>query len=123
MDHVDMKIAVFTNLAAAEEGVDAAELLQAQGAIFRRLTDPTQQRAIINLDGAHGLIILHILLTSDRKWHVASASRSHLVVCQVKCLLLLDRQPRNCKSLSMQKEVVHARQALCWQSTLLAVHF
>lgn len=52
MDHVDLNIAVFTNLAtdAAEEG-DFEELLEAQGAIFRRLTDPTTQRAIINLDG------------------------------------------------------------------------
>ena len=53
MDHVDLNIAVFTNLAtdAAEDG-EFEELLEAQGAIFRRLTDPTQQRAIINLDGA-----------------------------------------------------------------------
>lgn len=52
MDHVDLNIAVFTNLAtdAAEEG-DYEEILEAQGAIFRRLTDPTRQRAIINLDG------------------------------------------------------------------------
>ncbi|CAL8464844.1 g4379 [Coccomyxa elongata] len=51
MDHVDLNIAVFTNLAtdAAEEG-EFEELLEAQGAIFRRLTNPTTQRAIINLD-------------------------------------------------------------------------
>lgn len=50
---MDTQIAVFTNLSAVEEGVDANELLQAQGAIFRRLTDHTLQRAIINLDGTH----------------------------------------------------------------------
>ena len=61
MDHVDLKIAVFTNLAtdAAEEG-EFDELLEAQGAIFRRLTDPTTQRAIINLDGAFRLMMCWI---------------------------------------------------------------
>ena len=58
MDHVDLNIAVFTNLAtdAGEDG-DFEELLEAQGAIFRRLTDPTTQRAIINLDGAPNAVI------------------------------------------------------------------
>ncbi len=60
MDHVDLNIAVFTNLAtdAAEEG-EFEELLEAQGAIFRRLTNPTTQRAIINLDGAFPAHVLY----------------------------------------------------------------
>jgi UDP-N-acetylmuramyl tripeptide synthase len=54
MDCVDVDIAVFTNLASdpAEARGDPDELLAAKGALFRRLTDPSRQRAIINLDGA-----------------------------------------------------------------------
>ena len=54
MDQVDVNIAVFTNLAtdAAEAGGEQDALLAAKGALFRRLSDPNLQRAIINIDGA-----------------------------------------------------------------------
>ena len=53
MDQVDVNIAVFTNLAAdaAEAGGEQDALLAAKGALFRRLSDPNLQRAIINIDG------------------------------------------------------------------------
>lgn len=51
---MDVDIAVFTNLASdpAEAGGTPEQLLAAWGAVFRRLTNPSRQRAIINLDGA-----------------------------------------------------------------------
>ena len=51
---MDVNIAVFTNLAAdaAEAGGEQDALLAAKGALFRRLSDPNLQRAIINIDGA-----------------------------------------------------------------------
>ena len=49
-----MDIVVFTNLTTEDmEGSEQTveEALEAQARLLRRLTDPTRQRAIINLDG------------------------------------------------------------------------
>ena len=54
LDEVDMDIVVFTNMsaeAAEAAGQSPEEMLEAQARLLRRLTDPTRQRAIINLDG------------------------------------------------------------------------
>ena len=55
LDEVDMDIVVYNNLTA--EAIEASgqtleEMLEAQARLLRRLTDPSRQRAIINLDGA-----------------------------------------------------------------------
>ena len=49
-----MDIVVFTNLTTEdmeESEQTLEEALEAQARLLRRLTDPTRQRAIINLDG------------------------------------------------------------------------
>ena len=49
-----MDIVVFTNLMTEEaeaSGRTIEEMLEEQARLLRRLTDPTRQRAIINLDG------------------------------------------------------------------------
>ena len=55
LDEVDMDIVVYLNLtseAVLDENQSLEEMLEAQARLLRRLTDPTRQRAIINLDGA-----------------------------------------------------------------------
>ncbi len=49
-----MDIVVFTNLMTEEAEVSGRtieEMLEEHARLLRRLTDPTRQRAIINLDG------------------------------------------------------------------------
>ncbi len=55
LDEVDFDIVVYNNLtteAIEASGQTLEEMLEAQERLLRRLTDPTRQRAIINLDGA-----------------------------------------------------------------------
>lgn len=61
LDEVDMDIVVFTNLMTEEaeaSGRTIEEMLEEQGRLLRRLTDPTRQRAIINLDGERLLLAI-----------------------------------------------------------------
>ncbi len=54
LDEVDFDIVVYNNLtteAIEASGQTLEEMLEAQERLLRRLTDPTRQRAIINLDG------------------------------------------------------------------------
>lgn len=56
-----MDIVVFTNLMTEEaeaSGRTIEEMLEEQGRLLRRLTDPTRQRAIINLDGERLLLAI-----------------------------------------------------------------
>ena len=51
--YVDFDVAVFTNI--MQDKVDAfgtmAEYLDSQGVLFRKLNDPSRQRAVVNADG------------------------------------------------------------------------
>ena len=54
MDSIDVDVAVYTNLTGDIIDADpdtVAIALAAQTKLFRRLTDPDRQRAIINIDG------------------------------------------------------------------------